>query len=129
MDYCKSLWHGLCAAVILASGQPLQLAEAESRQLLRRRCVFGRPMSKLILAVVRRRQERHAESLALLHEAEVGLAACDMLLHVACVRFRRGQWLGGTAGKELMRTGRDWMSTQGIRNPERMATMLVPTEK
>ena len=126
MDLFKAMWHCMCAMVALAAGQPVQLAEAEAQRLMRRRCAFAQPMSRLILALLRRRQRRHAESIALLQQAEAGLAACDMCLHAACVRFRRGGWLGGAEGEALIRAAREWMDAHGVRDPQRMAAAMVP---
>ncbi|HRI52546.1 MAG TPA: protein kinase, partial [Pseudomonadota bacterium] len=62
MDVFQSIWRSLCALVILAAEQPLQLAVTEARRLSGRRCAFAQPMSKLITSLVRRRQGRLAES-------------------------------------------------------------------
>lgn len=126
MDLFLTMWRSLCALLLLTSFQPLHLAEVVVEQLLGCRCVFARPLAVLYRAVVRRRQGRLAESHWLIREAEAGLASCDMSLHAACVRFRRGQWLGGAEGEELVRTAREWMASQRIGNPERMAAMMVP---
>lgn len=127
MDLFLTMWHSLCAFLVLASYKPLHFAEVEVERLLQSRCVFARPLSVLYRAVVRRRQGRLWESNWLIREAEAGLAACDMHLHAACVRFRRGKWLGGAEGEELVRLASEWMASQGIRNPERMAAMMAPS--
>jgi hypothetical protein len=49
-----------------------------------------------------------------------------MGLHGACARLRRGQLLGGEEGAELERAAIAWMNNQGIRAPERMASMIAP---
>jgi len=126
VDLFRTIWNGLAALLALASCQPAQRVETEVQRLLRSRCVFAVPMSRLYLSLLRFRQGRRAESLLFIGEAEAGFAACDMSLHAACARFRRGQWLSGAAGELHQRAAREWMVKQGICNPERMAAMLVP---
>ncbi len=126
VDLFGTMWHGQGALLALACGHPLADVERAARPLGRSRCVFAAAMSKLILALSRRRQGRHRESLALLREAEDDMSARDMALSAVCIRFRRGQWLGGTDGEALMGTARAEMILDGIKNPERMAAMLVP---
>lgn len=127
MDLFMTMWHSLCAFLLLAASRPLQLAEREVARLARRRCAFAGPLAMLYRAVLLRRQGRLQEASAILDEAELGFAACDMSLHAACARYRRGTWLGGAEGSALLRDAAAWMTAQGIRNPERMAAMIVPT--
>jgi hypothetical protein len=126
MELLTTLWDGLRAMLALASGQPQRLVEESEERLARSSSHFAGPMSALVRAVLRRRQGLRAESLALLQEAEEGLAACDMALHASCARFRRGQWLGGAGGAALVADARERMIRDGIKRPERMAAMLVP---
>jgi serine/threonine protein kinase len=126
MDTFYCTWCYLRALTALASGQPLTMIEREARRLLRGRCLFAAPMATLISALLARRQQRDEESLVLLHKAEEDFSACDMLLHTACARFRRGEWTGGEAGQQLMAMARTWMTAEGVRNPERMTAMLLP---
>lgn len=127
MDLFLTMWRSLCAFLLLACYEPLRLVEVEVERLAQSRCVFARPLSVLYRAVVRRRQGRLWESDWLIREAAAGLAACDMHLHAACARFRRGKWLGGAEGEALVRLASEWMAGQGIRSPERMAAMMVPS--
>jgi len=126
MDLFQTMWRSLSALVALAAKQPLRLAEPEVEWLLRSRCVFARPMYALLKALILRRQGRHAEALALMRQAEAGFSDCDMLLHLACTRYRYGHWHTGAAGKERLAAARHFMNSQGIKNPERMAAMLIP---
>jgi hypothetical protein len=49
-----------------------------------------------------------------------------MHLYAACARRRRGQLLGGDAGRRLVEEADAWMSGQAIRRPDRMADLLAP---
>ena len=50
----------------------------------------------------------------------------DMALHVAVVRRRRGQLLGGLLGKELIKTADEFMTTEDIKNPAAIADVIAP---
>lgn len=126
VNFFWTVCQNLHSLVGLASAQPDRVIEKEARRLRRSRCAFGAPLSTLYLALLRRRQGRSVESLALLEDAERALAACDMSLHASCARFRRGGWLGGAEGERHLHAAREWMIGQGIRSPERMVAMLVP---
>jgi hypothetical protein len=76
-------------------------------------------------AVIARLAGRPDESIALARRAEDGFAACDMGLHAAAVRMRRGAWLGGAEGAALLGEGRAWMLEQGVASPERMARTVI----
>jgi len=49
-----------------------------------------------------------------------------MLLYAAVAGRRRGQLLGGDAGRELVQNAETWMIGQGIRNPARWSAMYAP---
>jgi hypothetical protein len=49
-----------------------------------------------------------------------------MKLHAMAMRRRRGELLGGDEGRALIAAADEWMTSQGIRNPVRMAAMIVP---
>lgn len=121
-----ALWNGLSALVALASGQSLSVVAAAERRLSRSRCRFAGPLSTLVHALSQRRLGNHTQSLSLLRRAEEELSSCAMSLHAACIRFRRGQWQGGPAGAIDASAAHEWMRQEGIKCPERMATMLVP---
>jgi eukaryotic-like serine/threonine-protein kinase len=74
--------------------------------------------------VAYRRGER-GRALALLERAEDALRACDMLLVATASRRRRGEWLGGDAGRALVAEADTWMTAATIRAPARMTRMLA----
>ena len=61
-----------------------------------------------------------------LQRAEHGFQALDMALHTAVARRQLGHVSGGLEGEALIRAADDWMVSQGIQNPARMAEMLAP---
>ena len=63
---------------------------------------------------------------ARLASAADGLAAADMLLHAACARRHRGQLIGGDEGGALVDRVDDWMKSECIRVPSRMARVCSP---
>ncbi len=44
----------------------------------------------------------------------------------AAARRVRGRLLGGDAGRALVAQADQWMSSQGIRNPDRMTALFIP---
>jgi hypothetical protein len=49
-----------------------------------------------------------------------------MALHATVTRRRRGELMGGEAGRDLVAAADAWMSEQAIMNPARMTQMLAP---
>src|SRR5439155_1508912 len=107
------------------SKQPPRVAERLARRLSRRKPLFAAPMAALIRALLRRREGDSEQAEAEARSAEEGFERCDMELHTACVKLRRGQWMGGEAGEALKNEAEAWMRGQGIRSPERMAAMFA----
>jgi hypothetical protein len=54
------------------------------------------------------------------------LDAADLGYLAACARTRRGQLLGGAAGRELVERSERFFATQGVVNPERCLAMSAP---
>jgi hypothetical protein len=49
-----------------------------------------------------------------------------MALHAATARRRRGELVGGDAGRDLVGAADAWMAGQSIKAPQRMAAVLAP---
>jgi tetratricopeptide (TPR) repeat protein len=127
----QSLYLRARSALAMAGCRPadrvfLAAAERDAVRLKRERMAWGDPLAALLLAGVADGRGENASATALLVSAEDGFTAADMGLHAACVRRRRGELLGGEAGRDLMARADAWMIGQKIRNPERMAAMLAP---
>ena len=104
----------------------LRGAEAHARTILRERTQWAEPLARLVQAGAATTRGATEQALGLLSAAEAGFARADMALHLAAARRRRGELLGGEAGRDLVAAADAWMSGQGIKNPERMTAMLAP---
>lgn len=104
----------------------LKGAERHAATMLRERTHWGEPLALLLQAGAAATRGETERALALLESAEAGLSAADMALHAAGARRRRGELMGGDAGRELVAAADAWMTGQSIRNPERMTAMLAP---
>lgn len=126
LGFFQRVWHYLVALVSLAANQPMQLAQDAAQGLSRGKALFCAPMATLVRALLFRRQKRPREALALMEEAERLFAECDMSMHAAAARLRRGTWRGGDEGGQLVADASSAMRRQGIRRPHRFAAMLAP---
>jgi hypothetical protein len=104
----------------------LRGAERHARTILHERTRWGDPLAFLLQAGAAAARGKTEQALALLSSAEVGFTGADMALYVAAAQRRRGQLMGGDGGRSLVNTANAWMTAQGIKNPERMTTMLAP---
>jgi len=59
-------------------------------------------------------------------EAAARFDAVDMRLCAAAARRRQGELIGGETGQKEISHEDDWMASQRIRDPERMAAMILP---
>jgi hypothetical protein len=116
------------AAIATGAGDPeaVALAEKDARRIESERMPWGNALAKLLRAGVASVSGKKNAALDFLAAAERDFAAADMALHATVARRRRGELLGGTEGGDLLRDADEWMATQSIRNPERMAAMLAP---
>jgi tetratricopeptide (TPR) repeat protein len=126
-----SLYLRARGALAMAAQHPderafVTAAERDGRRLKRERRAWADALAALILAGVARDRGETARATALLVSAEDGFTAADMGLHAACARRRRGELLGGQAGRDLVDAASTWMTGQSIKNPERMTAMLAP---
>jgi serine/threonine protein kinase len=53
-------------------------------------------------------------------------AACDMSLHAAVARLRMGKLASGDDGRAAVTQSREWLTAQGIADPEALASLLAP---
>ncbi|MEO7329206.1 MAG: ATP-binding protein, partial [Minicystis sp.] len=125
--------HALRAAATAAAARwsadretLLRMAERDARLLAKERVPLASALSLLAFAgaaVARGQRER---ALPLFERAEAAFEALSMRLHAAVARRRRGELLGGDGGRALVWSCDEWMITEEVRNPERMAAMLAP---
>ncbi|MHC4956504.1 MAG: serine/threonine-protein kinase [Planctomycetota bacterium] len=90
----------------------------------------GRTWSAGFVAVVRAALALHAdqrdEATALLKDARIGFEGAEMALYAAAARRALGGLLGGDGGARLTEEADEWMVSQAIDDPRRMARALVP---
>jgi serine/threonine protein kinase len=104
----------------------VQGAERHARAILRQGTRWGDPLALLLRAGAAATRGEGDRAVRLLESAEEGFAAAEMALHTAAARRRRGELIGGDAGRSLVTSADSWMSGQSIKNPERMTAMLAP---
>lgn len=104
----------------------LRTADRDAGQLEREIRRDSMPTARLLRAgIARVRGDRDAAA-AHLSEAASAFDACDMALHAACCRRRRGELIGGDEGRDLI-TGADaLMRSQDIKSPERWCAIYAP---
>ncbi len=131
------LWLDLTARVALAlAADPEQPASARVRlvksahrnahRILRERMPWAEPLARLRQAAAAATCGQWEATVTLLEQAETGFDAAHMTLYAAAARRRRGEVTGGEAGTRLIADADDRARSEGIRNPERLTTMLAP---
>ncbi len=104
----------------------LRGAEGHAKAILSEKTRWGDPLAQLVRAGAAATRGETERALGLLGSAESAFAAADMALHLAVARRRRGELLGGEAGRAIALAADAWMTGQGIRNPVRMTATLAP---
>ena len=69
---------------------------------------------------------RREEAVALLEQNIQANVSVDMLMHAASSRWRLGILVGGARGEALIAEAKQFMTSQGIRNPVRILNMHTP---
>jgi hypothetical protein len=120
-------YSALAAAAAARQPRPLlRTAEALARRLGREKTPWSGATALYVrgaAAAVRRGQ---AGARALLSEAVARFQAAGMQLHVAAVRRRLGELLGGAEGRALVAEADAWMAGQHVQDPARMVTVFAP---
>jgi hypothetical protein len=104
----------------------LRGVEGHAGAILRERTHWGDPLAVLLRAGAASTRGESERAVRLLQSAEAGFDAAEMALHAAAARRRRGELMGGDAGRTLIAAADAWMGGQSIKNPERMTAMLAP---
>ncbi len=87
---------------------------------------WAKPFAVVLRAAVAHQRGQNTEATTLLAVAGDEFGRGDMRLYAAASRRRLGELLADDRGRQLIADADDWMTTQRIKNPERMARMLVP---
>jgi hypothetical protein len=104
----------------------LRGAEDHAQAILREGTQWGDPLAGLVRAGAAATRGETEAALRFLESAETGFTAASMALHAATARRRRGELMGGDAGRELVGAADAWMAGQSIKAPQRMAAVLAP---
>jgi hypothetical protein len=115
-------------AAVKSDGDAVLLREAQrdARRIERERMPWGDALAHLVRAGIARFRGDRTAALQHLSAGEAGLEVARMSLYAAAARRRRGELAGGAEGRALMEAADAWMTGQLVRNPIRMAAMLVP---
>ncbi len=125
-----SYLRGRVAVAVAASGKDresnLRLAAKLAGDLAKQRSPVAQALSMLLRASIARVRGDEGSASALLRRALPALEARDTLLLENAARRRLGETLGGDEGTALIAHADEWMAGQRVRNPARLASMLVP---
>ena len=99
---------------------------SRAKKILREPRPWSQPLARLVLAAVARARRREEGAVKNLETAVDGFDAREMALYSAAAKRRLGELLGGQRGEELIATGTEFMTQQGIVRPDRMTRMLAP---
>ena len=101
-------------------------AEKWARRLVRDKIGFAPAMGHLLFAGAHSVRGDRQRALQALELALPLLDAADLGYLAACARYRRGQLLGGAAGRELVARSEGFFASQGVMSPERCLAMSAP---
>jgi hypothetical protein len=104
----------------------VSIAADQARRLHREGSPPATAQALIVRAGVAAARGEMAQAIEHLTAAERACERADMNLHVAAVRRRRGQIIGGGEGASLIQQADAWMTSRDIRNPANMAALLVP---
>ncbi len=96
------------------------------RKLEREGIAWSFALALLIRASLLAIRGDRPRAIARFEEAESALRAAGLALFAESSKRRRGQLIGGDRGDELVSQSESWMTSQGIRNPARIAAMCAP---
>ncbi len=104
----------------------LREADKEADRLAGEGTHYADPTAALLRAGIQATRGSRESSLPLLEKAIAGFDEADMALHAACARRRKGQIVGGEAGKALVDGADAVMKREGITLPERWTRIYAP---
>lgn len=104
----------------------LQSAERDARKIELEKMPWARGPVNLLYAGIAATRGDHGRVCDLLDRAAADSQSADMSLFAAVTRRRRGECTGGESGVAMIEEAEAWMSSQKIKNPERISAMLAP---
>jgi hypothetical protein len=120
-----------CSALAAATTAPnpkplLRAAERDAWRLEGENVKWATTFAQLLRAGVAARRGNFETAVTLMSSAERHLRDLEMGLWAAAARRRVGELTGGKEGLALIEGADNLMTTYGVRNPKRMADLLVP---
>jgi hypothetical protein len=103
----------------------LRAAARQARGIEKARMPWSDPLAALLRAGAANLRGRPDDAAWLLTGAEAGLEQAGMRMYAAA-RRQRGRLLGGDEGQGLMQQADAFMTGEGVREPDRIAAVLVP---
>ncbi len=122
---------GRCAVASAGSDPTRRRARiVEARRAARRldaeRMPWTAPLAAIVRAVAENAAGDRTAAIAALRDAVARSDAADMAMHGAAARHRLGELLGGGSGRDLIRTARESMAAQDVRDPARWVAVYLP---
>ncbi|MBI4816523.1 MAG: protein kinase [Deltaproteobacteria bacterium] len=108
-------------------GDLISVAAFEADQLDDERVRWADGLAALTRAGISILKRRDAEALESLERAERIFEETQMALYASVCRFRRGELLGGDAGRALVTAAAEWMRGQAIKNPRLITQVFLPS--
>ncbi|MBS2019250.1 MAG: AAA family ATPase [Deltaproteobacteria bacterium] len=122
--------RGLSACAAAAAGhdrhRAIRTATKWSKELSKEKLRYGPAFGHLLRAGIEAVRGDREASLAELDRAVPKLDEADLGYLASCARYRRGEMLGGSVGRELMERARAFFVAQGVVNIERCLAMSAP---
>jgi serine/threonine protein kinase len=133
VQYIRADAYYLRARTALASAESsprpaARLAEAErfARKLDRQKMPWTDLLAHCVWAGVRLAKGDRVKAAEHLRAAIARAEEVGMALHGAAARYALGLLLGDAEGRRLVEGAEDWMLSEDIRVPKRMAALLIP---
>lgn len=104
----------------------LAVAVRDAKRIEREKMSYGNAFAKIIYAGIAAIDNQLDKAITLLALAEKEFETANMALFLAATRRRRGQLLNSPEGKKLVDNAENWMFNQLIKNPAKIADMLIP---
>jgi hypothetical protein len=104
----------------------LALADKDARRILKEGNPFTGGLARQLLSGVESMRGQEEEAVIHLRGSITDFTAAGMPMHVAVSRMRLGKLVGGDEGKRLLAEADDWMQSEGVVKPERVAAMIAP---
>jgi hypothetical protein len=123
-----------CAALSAAAAtrradRALRIREAEraAAVLGREEMPWSSALGRMLVAGAAAARGDHARAASVYAAAARGFDLAGLGLHAAVARRRRGEQIGGDAGRALVAEADAWMGGQKIQSPARMAASIAPS--